>query len=86
MEIGALQELLERQDPATFYSRDLYARYFTFSKGDETHFILYDDAETLRQKLRLGREMGLCAAFLMYPEIKDLLPALFGRRQSGQDP
>ena len=31
---------------------------------------------------RTGRDMGLCAAFLMYPEVRDLLPRLFpsGRR------
>ena len=76
----ALQTLLRELSPATFYSRDLCARYFTYAREERTHFVLYDDAETLRQKLRAGREMGLCAAFLMYPEVADLLPALFGRQ------
>ena len=35
------------------------------------------------QKIRTGRDMGLCAAFLMYPETADLLPALFGRQRNG---
>ena len=48
-----------------------------------TNFVLYDDAETIRQKIRIGHEMGLCAAFLMYPEVKDLLPALFSRQRNG---
>ena len=85
MEIPVLKDLLESQAPATFYSRDLCARYFTFSREGETHFVLYDDAETLRQKIRIGREMGLCAAFLMYPEVKDLLPALFNRQPGNQE-
>ena len=33
------------------------------------------------QKLRTGGNMGFAAAFLMYPEVQDLLPKLFpGRR------
>ena len=78
----ALQTLLRELSPATFYSRDLCTRYFTYAREERTHFVLYDDAETLRQKLRAGREMGLCAAFLMYPEVADLLPALFGRQSA----
>ena len=80
LEPDALQTLLLDMSPATFYSRDLCARYFTYARDGATHFVLYDDAETIRQKIRVGHEMGLCAAFLMYPEVKDLLPALFERR------
>ena len=36
----------------------------------------FDTAETLRCKLRLGRERGMETAFLMYPEVSDLLPEL----------
>lgn len=83
LEPAALQALLRDMDPATFYSRDLCARYFTYAHEGATHFVLYDDVETIRQKIRTGHEMGLCAAFLMYPEVKDLLPALFDRRKNG---
>ena len=40
---------------------------------------MFDDADTLRRKIQLGREMNLSAGFLMYPEVSDLLPAMFGR-------
>ena len=83
LEQDVLQTLLRQQSPATFYSSDLCARYFTYTREGTTHFVLYDDAETIRQKIRTGHEMGLCAAFLMYPEVKDLLPALFGRQRNG---
>ena len=43
------------------------------------HFVLFDDAETLRRKIRLGRSLGCAAAFLMFPEVEDLLPSLFPR-------
>ena len=65
----------------TFYSDALCARYFTYARDGETHFVLFDDADTLSQKLRTGGNMGFAAAFLMYPEVQDLLPKLFpGRR------
>ena len=83
LEQNTLQALLRELSPATFYSRDLCARYFTYTRDGATHFVLYDDAETIRQKIRTGRDMGLCAAFLMYPETVDLLPALFGRQRNG---
>jgi len=72
-----LQKLLERLAPSTFYSRELCAKYFTYTQNGESHFFLFDDADTIRQKIRTGHSMGFCAAFLMYPEVKDLLPKLF---------
>jgi len=77
----ALEELLRSKRPSVFYSTDLCAKYFTSTEGGESHFILFDDAGTLRRKIQLGREMGLGAGFLMYPEVSDLLPELFGRGQ-----
>ncbi len=76
------QALMDRESPAVFFSQDLCARYFTYTRDGETHFVLFDDAETLQQKLRAGSAMGFSAAFLMYPEVRDLLPRLFpsGRR------
>ena len=76
-----LQDLLDRESPSVFCSQDLCARYFTYARDGETHFVLFDDADTLSQKLRTGGNMGFAAAFLMYPEVQDLLPKLFpGRR------
>lgn len=77
------QALLEREAPAVFFSQDLCARYFTYTREGETHFVLFDDADTLQQKLRLGSRMGFAAAFLMYPEVQDLLPQLFPSRRTG---
>ena len=76
------QALMDRESPAVFFSQDLCARYFTYTRDAETHFVLFDDADTLQQKLRSGSAMGFSAAFLMYPEVWDLLPRLFpsGRR------
>ena len=71
------QALVDRESPAVFFSQDLCARYFTYTRDGETHFVLFDDADTLQQKLRAGSSLGFSAAFLMYPEVRDLLPRLF---------
>lgn len=49
-----LQDLLDRESPSVFFSQDLCARYFTYARDGETHFVLFDDADTLSQKLRTG--------------------------------
>lgn len=74
-----LAALMESQDPSVFFSQDLCARYFTYMQNGETHFVLYDDADTLLQKLKIGGALGIGTGFFMYPEVQDLLPRLFGR-------
>lgn len=73
----ALEKLMEREKPAVFFSQDLCARYFTYAREGEAHFVLFDDADTLNQKLRLGAGMGFAAAFLMWPEVRDIAARLF---------
>ena len=69
-----LNSFLKRRDISTFYSRELGAHYFTHRLDGETHFVLFDDAQSLKAKLSLGTQLGFAAAFLMYPEVRDLLP------------
>lgn len=79
----AFCRLSEREQPAVFFSQDLCARYFTYSRDGETHFVLFDDADTLAQKLRTGSSMGFAAAFLMWPEVRDIAGRLFSGRGNG---
>lgn len=76
---AALDALIREHQPAVFFSKDLFARYFTYAKNGEAHFILFDDADTLRQKLRLGRQLGVAAAFFQWPEVSDIADSLFRR-------
>lgn len=72
------EALAQRSKGATsFFSAELGARYFTYRTRGETHLVLYDDAQTLRAKLRLGEELGIRRALFQYPEVCDLLPPLF---------
>ena len=77
---------------AVFFSPDLCARYFTFTEqhaarsspdGQYTqaqtgaaHFVLFDDADTLNMKLRIGAEMNIQTAFFQWPEVHDIAPDL----------
>ena len=70
------RKLMERESPSVFFSPELCARYFTYTRGGEFHFVLFDDAETLNQKLKLGASMGFSAAFLMWPEVRDIMGKL----------
>lgn len=74
------QALTKREDPAVFFSQELCARYFTYTHEGQTHFVLFDDAGTIRKKLQTGTALGYAAAFLMFPEVRDLLDNLFPLR------
>lgn len=71
------QALIDRESPAVFFSQDLCARYFTYTREGATHFVLFDDGETLLQKVRIGNSLGIPAAFFTFPEVRDVLPVLF---------
>lgn len=71
------QRLLQQERPSIFFSPDLCARYFTYAKDGAAHFVLFDDADTLRQKLKIGAALGFSAAFFLWPEIHDIANELF---------
>ena len=74
----ALDEMLRRLQPATFFDRGLCAHYFTYMAGPKAHFVLYDSPRSIREKLGLARRLGLCAALLPQPEIEAHLEEIFG--------
>lgn len=83
MEREVLEKLLS-EEPAVFFSEDLGAKYFVRICGCEPRLVLFDDAATLRRKLRLGQEMGISAAFMMFPEVEDILDELWRREHRQQ--
>jgi len=74
---SALGTLMEAHQPAVFFSHALCTRYFTYTQNGTAHFVLFDDAGTLRQKLQIGSKLGYCAAFFQWPEIHDIAGQLF---------
>lgn len=72
-----LKKRMAERAPSVFFSGDLCAHYFTYmSRRDGAHFILFDDAASIRKKLDLARQMGFPAAILAYPQVDDLLAAI----------
>ena len=42
----------------------------------QAHFDLFDDADTIRHKLRIGALCGIEMAFLQRPEVRDIADTL----------
>lgn len=69
-----LHTLLAERSPSVFFSSELCAHYFTYmSRENGAHFVLFDDAGSIRKKLRLARSAGMEQAVLSYPQMEDLL-------------
>ena len=68
-----------REQRPVFFSPELCARYFTYRDGGMTHFVLFDDADTLRRKMALAAELGIQTGFLTLPEAAEALPLLLGK-------
>ncbi|MCI8594062.1 MAG: hypothetical protein HFF09_02255 [Oscillospiraceae bacterium] len=72
-----LHRRMEERSPSVFFSHELCAHYFTYmSHQNGAHFVLFDDASSIRKKLSIARELGIRWAILAYPDVDDLLPAL----------
>ena len=67
-----------------FFSDDLCAHYFTQQQGGRTHFVLFDDAQTLRRKMAVAKQLAINEAFVMLPEVEDLLSDLFEKKKEGE--
>ena len=79
--IGQLHQLA--QGRATYFSRPLCARYFTYrSDGGGTRFVLFDDLQTLQAKMEVAEKLGIRQGFFMLPEVEDLTGRLFPQRES----
>ncbi len=73
-----LQALLDERQ--VFFSQELCTHYFTYKQPDtgETHFVLFDDAQSIMKKMQLSSSMGVMEGFLLYPEAADIWDVLAG--------
>lgn len=67
-----------REGKTVYYSEPLCARYFTYRTGGENHYVLFDDAQTLRAKAALAENHGIREGFFMLPEVADIAAELLG--------
>lgn len=76
-----LSRRLRERAPSVFFSNELCAHYFTYMTRDSgAHFVLFDDAGSIRKKLQVAWSLGVRRAVAAYPDIDDLLPQLLGQR------
>ena len=54
-----------------FFSRELCAKYFTFCRGCDIHFVLFDDGETFRQKVAQSRRAGVQEFYFSWQDWAD---------------
>lgn len=69
-----LDELMNKIDPMPFFSRELCAKYFTYmDERNKAHFILYDDAYTIKVKAQKAENMDVRPVFMLYSEVREFL-------------
>ena len=69
-----LRRLMDERSPSIFISTELCAHYFTYmSRENGAHFVLFDDAGSIRKKLQVARGLGIRQAVLSYPQVEDLM-------------
>ena len=64
-----LNERFSRYRPHPHFSRPLCARYFTYCVGDSVHLVLFDDADTLAEKMACARRVGVHRFLLPWQDI-----------------
>ncbi len=69
-----LAQRIQARGAAVFFSDELCAHYFTYmSRQSGAHFVLFDNAASIRKKLHIARQFGLCSCILAWPEVDDIL-------------
>ena len=70
-------KLVNCYNPKSFFSSELMVNYFTYHDERGTHFVLHDNANSLRHKLKSVSDSGIEYAFLFYPRITDIFDEIF---------
>lgn len=65
-----------REGKSVYFSDQLCTRYFTYRSGTENHYVLFDDAQTLRTKAAMAESHGIREGFFMLPEVADIVSEL----------
>lgn len=60
----------------TFYSPELHANYQSRLQDGRAHLVIWDDLNSLRNKIDTARGLGVTEFFLYYPHVIDILPEL----------
>lgn len=69
-----LRRYIHTKNPSVYFSDELCAQYFTYSSHrDGAHFVLFDNAGSIRKKIQIARSLGLIACIFAWPEVEDII-------------
>lgn len=69
-----LEQRVRSRGACVFFSDDLCAHYFTYmTRQGGAHFVLFDNAASIRKKILTAARLGLYACVLAWPEVDDIL-------------
>lgn len=72
-----LAQRIQARGNSIFFSDELCAHYFTYmSRQSGAHFVLFDNAASIRKKIQIAKRLGLCACVLAWPEVEKILPEI----------
>jgi len=71
-----LEQRKAEHSAQVFFSDELCAHYFTYMAGKNAHFVLFDDAGSVRKKLHCAEQAGIETVFLPYDAMEDILQKL----------
>lgn len=72
-----LARRIQSRGAAVYFSDELCAHYFTYmSRQSGAHFVLFDNAGSIRKKIQFARNLGLCACLLAWPEVEDIIGSI----------
>ena len=66
--------LIESYAPKIHYSPQLVCQYYTYVVEDVVHFVLFDNRETLLEKIEIAHQLGVGHIICLYDELGDLFP------------
>ncbi len=69
-----LEQRIRARGASVFFSDELCAHYFTYmSRQSGAHFVLFDNAASIRKKIHIAGQFGLSACILAWPEVENIL-------------
>ncbi len=68
-----LSRILDMHDAKSHYSPQMLVNYFIYENArGGCNFILFDDAHTMSEKIRLAKKLGITDVFITYREVSDI--------------
>lgn len=69
-----LKQRIQSRGPSIYFSDELCAHYFTYvSSQTGAHFVLFDNASSIRRKIQLAKSMQVCACIVAWPEVEHII-------------